>query len=204
MRSDLLTGFWRHPLWSSTVFVCKTFCWRCRNHLKSVLTMQISTHSVFDTNNKQDILGRMGVRRAQGVTALKTWSSDGVNYCADGCWAGVQRRRWWACFSVFPAAALLGPHLGGRRPRWQQRLLVSSTRRPCYSAICRARYVQASFSFSFSPVSQGSDSGSQKLLSSNTFESVRMRWMKLEPTIQSEVSQKEKHQYSILAHIYGI
>ena len=35
----------------------------------------------------------------------------------------------------------------------------------------------------------------------NTFESVRMRWMKLEPIIQSEVSQKEKHQYSILTHI---
>ena len=31
----------------------------------------------------------------------------------------------------------------------------------------------------------------------NTFELVLMRWMKLEPIIQSEVSQKEKHQYSI-------
>ena len=38
----------------------------------------------------------------------------------------------------------------------------------------------------------------------NTFESVLMRWMKLEPIIQSEVSQKEKHRYSILTHIYGI
>ena len=38
----------------------------------------------------------------------------------------------------------------------------------------------------------------------NTFESVLMRWMKLEPIIQSEVSQKEKQQYSILMHIYGI
>ena len=38
----------------------------------------------------------------------------------------------------------------------------------------------------------------------NTFESVLLRWMKLEPIIQSEVSQKEKHQYSILTHIYGI
>ena len=28
-----------------------------------------------------------------------------------------------------------------------------------------------------------------------------MRWMKLEPIIQSEVSQKEKYQYSILMHI---
>ena len=32
----------------------------------------------------------------------------------------------------------------------------------------------------------------------NAFESILMRWMKLEPIIQSEVSQKEKHQYSIL------
>ena len=38
----------------------------------------------------------------------------------------------------------------------------------------------------------------------NSFESVLMRWMNLEPIIQSEVSQKEKHQYSILTHIYGI
>ena len=38
----------------------------------------------------------------------------------------------------------------------------------------------------------------------NTFESVLMRWMKLEPIIQSEVSQKEKQQYSILMHIYGV
>ena len=38
----------------------------------------------------------------------------------------------------------------------------------------------------------------------NTFELVLMRWMKPEPVIQSEVSQKEKHQYSIIMHIYGI
>ena len=36
----------------------------------------------------------------------------------------------------------------------------------------------------------------------NAFESVLMRWMKLEPIIQNEVSQKEKHQYSILKYIY--
>ena len=38
----------------------------------------------------------------------------------------------------------------------------------------------------------------------NPTESALMRWMKLEPIIQSEVSHKEKHQYSILMHIYGI
>ena len=39
-------------------------------------------------------------------------------------------------------------------------------------------------------------------IKNNAFESVLMRWMKLEPIIQSEVSQKEKHQHSILTHIY--
>ena len=38
----------------------------------------------------------------------------------------------------------------------------------------------------------------------NALELVLMRWMKLEPIIQSEVSRKEKHQYSIIAHIFGI
>ena len=38
----------------------------------------------------------------------------------------------------------------------------------------------------------------------NAFESVLMRGMILEPIIQSEVSQKDKHHYSILTHIYGI
>ena len=38
----------------------------------------------------------------------------------------------------------------------------------------------------------------------NAFESVLMRWMKLEPNTQTEVNQKEKHQYSILMHVYKI
>ena len=36
----------------------------------------------------------------------------------------------------------------------------------------------------------------------NAFESVLMRWMKLVPIIQSEVSQKEKDKYCM--HVYGI
>ena len=38
----------------------------------------------------------------------------------------------------------------------------------------------------------------------NTFESVLMRWMNLEPIILSEVSQKEKDKYHILMHIHGL
>ena len=42
------------------------------------------------------------------------------------------------------------------------------------------------------------------VIKKNAFESVLIRWMKLEPIIQNEISQKEKHQYSILIHIYRI
>ena len=38
----------------------------------------------------------------------------------------------------------------------------------------------------------------------NTFESVLMRWMNLEPIIQGKVSQIEKDKYQILTHLYGI
>ena len=38
----------------------------------------------------------------------------------------------------------------------------------------------------------------------NSFKSVLMRWMNLEPIIQSEVSQREEDKYHILMYIYGI
>ena len=38
----------------------------------------------------------------------------------------------------------------------------------------------------------------------NTFESVLLSWMKLEPIIRSEVSQKERDKYRILMHMYEI
>ena len=38
----------------------------------------------------------------------------------------------------------------------------------------------------------------------NTFQSVLIKWLNLEPIIQSEVSQKEKDKYHILKYVYGI
>ena len=38
----------------------------------------------------------------------------------------------------------------------------------------------------------------------NKFESFLMRWMNLEPVIQSKASPKKKNKYHILTHIYGI
>ena len=38
----------------------------------------------------------------------------------------------------------------------------------------------------------------------NGFESVLVRWMNIEPAIQSEISQKEKDKYHIFTDIYGV
>ena len=61
-------------------------------------------------------------------------------------------------------------------------------------------YISVSFAVSYT----GLGLGYYSAIKMNTFEWVLMRWMKLEPIIWSEVSQKEKHQYSILTHIHGI
>ena len=46
--------------------------------------------------------------------------------------------------------------------------------------------------------------GHYSAIKNNSFESVLIRWMKLEPIIQSEVSQKYKDHYNILTYIYEI
>lgn len=38
----------------------------------------------------------------------------------------------------------------------------------------------------------------------NGFESVLVRWVNLEPAIQSEVSRKEKDKYCLSTHVHGI
>ena len=38
----------------------------------------------------------------------------------------------------------------------------------------------------------------------NTFVSVLLRWMNLEPIMQSEVTQKGRNNYRILTNMYGI
>ena len=38
----------------------------------------------------------------------------------------------------------------------------------------------------------------------DTYESVLMRWMNLEPIIESDITQKDKDKYHMLIHIYGI
>ena len=45
---------------------------------------------------------------------------------------------------------------------------------------------------------------SYSALKGNEIESVVVRWMNLEPVMQSETCEKEKNKYCILMHIYRI
>ena len=99
--------------------------------------------------------------------------------------------------------------------KWKVKVKLLSRVRPSVTPWTAAHQAPSSMGFSRQPRCPSADEWIRKLwyiytmeyysaIEKNTFESVLMRWMKLEPIIQSEVSQKEKHQYSILMHIYGI
>ena len=106
--------------------------------------------------------------------------------CIQGCWVMLLLAHW----RTEP-----GPHTAVYLAQGESRLVLARTwKQPrCPSAdewIRKLWYINTREYYS--------------AFKKNTFESVLMRWMKLEPIIQSEVSQKEKHQYSIRMHIYGI
>ena len=100
-----------------------------------------------------------------------------------------------------------------------------TARKPKFKDTCTPMFISALFTIARTwkqPRCSSADEWIRKLwyiytmeyysaIKKNAVESVLMselihplQWMKLEPIIKSEVSQKEKHQYSILTHIYGI
>ena len=98
-------------------------------------------------------------------------------------------------------------------------ILIKLTKTKCKERILKAAREKQQVTYKGNPIHLIADLSAETLqtrrewqdifnyysaIKKNTFESVLMRWMKLEPIIQSEVTQKEKHQYSILTHIYGI
>ena len=108
---------------------------------------------------------------------------------------------FWFPQCICPAIPLLGIHTEGTRTETHTPVFITALftiartwKQPrCPSADEWIRKLWYLYIMEYYPA-----------INKNTFESVLLRWMKLEPIIESEVIQKEKHQYSIIMHIYGI
>ena len=80
-------------------------------------------------------------------------------------------------------------------------------RKPKLKKTCIPLFTAALFTMARAqeqPRCPSTDEWIKKLSYMYTMEAVLMRWMNLEPIIQSELSQKEKDKYRILTHIYRI
>ena len=80
-------------------------------------------------------------------------------------------------------------------------------RKPKLKKTCIPLFTAALFTMAKAqeqPRCPSTDEWIKKLSYMYTMEAVLMRWMNLEPIIQSELSQKEKDKYRILTHIYRI
>ena len=80
-------------------------------------------------------------------------------------------------------------------------------RKPKLKKTCIPLFTAALFTMAKAqeqPRCPSTDEWIKKLSYMYTMEAVLMRWMNLEPIIQSELSQKEKDKYCILTHIHGI
>ena len=133
------------------------------------------------------------------------------------CWIGHREKGtflhcWWECKLVQPLWRTVWRFL----KNWKQNCHMTrqshcrayTPRKPELRDTCTLMFITALFIIARTwkqPRCPSADEWIRKLwyihtmeyysvIKKNTFESVLMRWMKLEPITQSEVSQKEKHQ----------
>ena len=143
------------------------------------------------------------------------------------CWRGCEEKGtllhcWWECKLVQPLRRTVGDSLKtGNRTAYNPAISllgIHTKETRIERDTCTPMFITALFTIATTwkqPRCPSVEEWIRKLwyiytieyyssIKKKALESVLMRWMKLEPTIQSEVSQKEKHQYGILMHIYGI
>ena len=142
-----------------------------------------------------------------------------VGVSARGCEPTEGGKKAWLLTSVQQGRKAIGPlGLGGlqragprgpRRQEWGNLLIRKKTCTPKFSAalFTTAKTWRQPKCPSTGEWIKYTDINTMEYYSAikkNAFESVLMRWMSLEPIIQSDMSQKEKDKYRILTHIYGL
>ena len=133
------------------------------------------------------------------------------------CWRGCGEKGilvhcWWECKLVQPLWRTVRRFLKKLEMELPfdpaiPRLGIHTEETRIERDMCTPMFIAALFTIARTwkqPRCPSADEWIRKLWYIYTMESVLMRWLKLEPIIQSKVSQKQKHQYSILMRIYGI
>ena len=143
------------------------------------------------------------------------------------CWRGCGKKgtllhRWWECESIQPLWKMVWRFLKklGIKPPYDPAILllgIYSEKTKMEKDTHIPLFIAALFTIARTwkqPTCPSTDEWIKlwyihtmeyySVIKRNTFESVLMRWMNLEPIIKSEVSQKEKDKYHILTHIYEI
>ena len=145
-------------------------------------------------------------------------------YCSRGCGEkGTLSHCWWECKLVQPLWRTVWRCLKKLEREWPYYpaiplLGIHTKKTRTERDTCTPMFIVALFTIARTwkqPGCSSADEWIRKLwyiytvecysaIKKNAFESVLMRWMKLEPILQNDVSQKEKQQSSILTHIYEI
>ena len=173
---------------------------KCCTYIPWVSLLEASWHSSDNTcYPSSHKLTQLSLGWVFSITARITWSFLFLHLTSQINWQCLEGE---VCLTFSPELQCIEPGSEGLNKHVMNKWMIPRSPPESYSHFWLS--VEGYLRTISSTLLLSNNSNNYSTIKKNTFESVLMRWMKLEPIIQSEVSQKEKHQYSILTHIYGI